>query len=88
MPVPAASNTRAGGATILNLARTLCRIVNIAAPTVRIRWANRPAFLAVLEAAVGMCELLPAADAEQAEMDAFTGTFDPSDGTKIPGQIV
>jgi len=86
MPVPAANNTRAGGNQILNLAQTLCRLVTIAEPTVRIRWADRPAFLAFLDAAVLACSLLPAARDEQIEMDAFTGTYDPSDGTLIPGQ--
>ena len=86
MPVPAANNSRAGGNQILNLAQTMCRLVTIAEPTVRVRWADRPQFLLFLDAAVLACSLLPAARDEQITMDAPDVTFDPSDGTLIPGQ--
>jgi len=86
MPVPAANNTRSGGLSLLDAARVLCAINARLGPTMRERWADRPAFLAVCDAADIVCSLLPAAFSEQATMDAYTGTFDPSDGTLIPGQ--
>jgi hypothetical protein len=43
--------------------------------------------MAVLTAAESLCDLLPAAQAEQASMDAQEGiNFDPLDGQIRPGQ--
>lgn len=87
MPVSAANNTRAGGSQFLAFANTMCRLTNLAAPTMRVRWAGRPAFIAVLDAALLVCELLPAAMDEKIVMDAEDlPAFDPSDETVIPGQ--
>lgn len=81
MPVAAEFNTRHGGPTILRLAQGLCRIVNSLAPVARVAWGDRPAFIAMLDATVSVCALLPAAMDEQATMDAPSDAeFDPPDG--------
>lgn len=86
MPVNPAFNLRSGGNKFLLLAQTLCRLTNASAPIIRARFSDRPALLAVLTAAEAVCELLPAAQAEQAEMDAMTPeAFDPADDAVIPG---
>lgn len=86
MPVLAINNTRAGGLSLLNAAKILCALNARLGPTMRGRWADRPAFLAVCDAADLVCSLLPAAFDEQVTMDTPDVTFDPSDGTLIPGQ--
>jgi hypothetical protein len=88
MPVQAEFNLRSGGNKFLLLAQTLCRLVNISAPVIQLKYADRPALLAVLEAAQSMCALLPAAQSEAAEADALSvDAFDPADETPLPGQF-
>lgn len=88
MPVQAAFNQRAGGPRILVLAQGLCRVVNALAPVARVKWADRPAFITLLDACQALCAALPAAMDEQAQMDAMpAAAFDPADGTPFPGQI-
>lgn len=88
MPVNPALNSRSGMNKFLLLANTCCRLVNLSAPTIRARYADRPALLAALTAAEAMCDLLPAAMSEQATEDAMSpAAFDPSDETVIPGQM-
>lgn len=80
-------NTRSGANQFMAFAKTMCRLVLVAAPAIRGRYPTRTALLAVLTAAEAVCELLPAAMAEQAAADAFDpAEFDPPDGTLIPGQ--
>lgn len=87
MPVQAQYNSRAGASKLLLIAGTLCRLVNLSAPIIRARYPDRTALLAVLTAAEGVCELLPAAQMEQAAADALDpAVFDPADATVIPGQ--
>ena len=87
MPTNPAANSRSGATQFMNFAKTMCRIVNIGAPAIRARFADRPALLAVLTAAEGVCALLPAAVQEQYAMDqADAPVFDPADDTIIPGQ--
>jgi hypothetical protein len=87
MPVNPAANARSGGSQLLNFAKTMCRLVNAAAPAIRLRYPDRTALLAVLTAAEGVCELLPAAMQEAYEADvANNPAFDPADGVLIPGQ--
>jgi len=87
MPVAAEFNLRSGGDQFLKFAQTMCRLVNAGAPLIRAHFADRPALLAMLTAAEGVCELLPDAQSEQATMDAPTeGEFDPLDEALRPGQ--
>lgn len=87
MPTNPAANSRSGATQFMNFAKTLCRLTNIAAPTIRARFSDRPALLLVLTAAEGVCALLPAAIQEQYTMDqADAPTFDPPDDVTIPGQ--
>jgi hypothetical protein len=87
MPVQAQYNSRSGANKFLLLAQGLCRLVNIAAPTIQGRYPDRPALQAVLVAAQGVCALLPAAMDEKAIADSMDpAAFDPSDATVIPGQ--
>jgi len=86
MPVSPENTARSGGGQFLKFAQTMCRLVNVSAPLIRARYADRPALLAALSAAEGVCELLPAAVSEQIEMDAVGTVFDPADGDLIPGQ--
>lgn len=87
MPVAAEYNLRSGGNKFLLLAQTMCRLTNAAAPLIRAKYSDRPALLAVLTAAESVCAILPAAQAEQAEMDAMpSGNFDPIDEALRPGQ--
>lgn len=88
MPVKAQYHSRSGASKFITIAQTLCRIVSISAPTIRGRFPDRPALLAVLTAAEGVCELLPAAMDEQVTMDASgLPAFDPGDAAVIPGQL-
>jgi len=87
MVVAAEFNLRSGGNKLLLLAATLCRLTNASAPLIRAHYADRPALLALLTAAQSVCDLLPAAQSEQATMDAMSGSaFDPADETVLPGQ--
>lgn len=87
MPVAAEFNLRSGGSKFLLLAQTLCRLVNASAPIIRAHYSDRPALLALLTAAQSVCDLLPAAQSEQATMDAMTPEdFDPADDVLVPGQ--
>jgi len=80
MPVEAQYNTRFGGPKILELAQVLCRIVNSLGPTARVVWGDRPAFIAMLDAAQAMCALVIAAQDERVSEDSMTSTqFDPPD---------
>lgn len=88
MPVLPQFNTRSGEKQILKLAQTLCRVVSVSEPVIRAKFPDRTALLAVLDAALAFCALLPAAQAEQAAADAMDpADFDPADGTPFPGQI-
>lgn len=87
MAVDPQYTSRSGASTFLRLAQGLCIVVSVAAPKIRARFPDRPALLAVLTVAEGVCELLPAAMSEQAAADAADlPVFDPSDATLIPGQ--
>lgn len=87
MPVQAEFNSRSGGNRIMQLAQTMCRVVRVSAPIVRARYSGRPALLALLDATEAVCDLLPAAQMEQAAADALdAAAFDPLDATVIPGQ--
>lgn len=87
MPVQPQFNTRSGATQFLRFAQTMCRLVNVAAPIIRARFPDRTALLAALTAAEAVCELLPAAVAEQAAADAMTPeAFDPPPEDLFPGQ--
>lgn len=87
MPVNPLYNARTGGKKVIVLAQTLCRLVNTAAPIIRLRYSDRTALLAVLTAAEELCALLPAAVQEQTEADAIGGgAFNPGDLLKVPGE--
>lgn len=87
MPVSPQYNSRAGGRQLLAFAQTMCRLVNTAAPLIRAAYPTRTALLAVLTAAEAVCDLLPAAQAEQAEADADALPIaDYDDSVLIPGQ--
>jgi len=80
MPVEAQYNTRFGGPKMLELAQTLCRIVNELGPVARVVWSDRSAFIAWLDAAQGMCSLIIAANDERVAEDSMTALeFDPPD---------
>jgi len=80
MPVEAQYNTRFGGPKILELAQTLCRIVNALGPTARVVWGDREAFIAMLTAAESMCALVIAAQDERVQADIMSDAeFDPPD---------
>lgn len=81
-----AFNSRAGANQLMTFAKAMCRIVQASAPIIRARYADRAALLAVLTAAEGVCDLLPAAMAEQVAADAADFTFDIDDADVIPGQ--
>lgn len=88
MPVNPALTSRSGMTQFMKFAQTLCRLVNLSAPVIRIRYADRTALLAVLTAAESVCDLLPAALAEQAAEDELSpAAFDPADGTPFPGEV-
>lgn len=87
MPVQAQYNARSGGNKFLLLANTMCRLVRLSGPVIRVRYSDRTALLAVLTAAESLCDLLPAAMDEQAIADAMPNSqFDPADEVVIPGQ--
>lgn len=87
MPVQPQYNSRSGGNQFLKFAQTMCRLVNLAAPTIRAVYPTRTALLACLTAAEGVCELLPAAMAEAADADALPANeFYPPQDEPIPGQ--
>lgn len=86
MPVSPEFTSRSGGSQFLKFAQTMCRIVNALSATIRARYPDRPALLAVLSAAEALCPLLPAAIQEQIAADNADVVFDPADGTQIPGQ--
>lgn len=87
MPVDPAFTSRSGATSFMKFAQTMCRIVTTFAGTIRLRYPDRTALLAVLTAAELVCELLPAAQAEQVAADALDApAFDPADATLIPGQ--
>ena len=87
MPVKPQYNSRSGGNQFLKFAQTMCRLVNVAAPTIRAVYPTRTALLAVLTAAESVCEILPAALAEAADADAIpSNKFYPPSGEPIPGQ--
>lgn len=83
--MPELINNRSGAKKMIDLAGTLCRLVNASAPAIRVTWPDSPALLALLTAAQAVCELVPAA---QMEMTAFENdgfVFDPADDAIIPG---
>lgn len=87
MPVNPQYTARSGANQFMAFAKTMCRLVNVSGPIIRVRYADRPALIAVLDAAEGVCALLPQAVAEQAQEEALTPSqFDPADSTQIPGQ--
>lgn len=87
MPVEPQYNSRSGGSQFLKFAQTMCRLVNVAAPTIRAVFPTRTALLAVLTAAEEVCSLLPAAMAEAAAADALpSDEFYPPQDEPIPGQ--
>lgn len=88
MPVNPLFNSRSGANKFMGLAKTMCRLVQLSAPAIRGRYPDRPALLAVLTAAEGVCELLPAAMSEQVAMDNPGVPFDIADGDTIPGQAI
>lgn len=87
MPVQAQYTARSGSGNFLKFAQTMCRIVQGSASLIRLRFPNRVALLAVLTAAEAVCDLLPAAMAEQAQADAMPqADFYPVSASPIPGQ--
>lgn len=86
MPVSPQFTARSGASQFMKFAQVMCRLTNVAASTIRARYPDRPALLLVLLAAEDVCGLLPAAMAEQVEMDAPSVTFDPADTELLPGQ--
>lgn len=86
MPVNPATTSKSGMNSFMAAAKVLCRLVGLFGPTIRARFPDRTALLAVLTAAEGVCTLLPAAVMEQVTEDAFTGDYDPAPSDVIPGQ--
>lgn len=87
MPNNPAFSQRSGMNKFLILARALCVGVSVSAPAIRARYPSRTALLAVLTAAESVCDLLPAAMAEQAVADSLDAAdFFIDDADVIPGQ--
>ncbi len=87
MPNDPAFSLRSGMNKLLILARALCVLVSASAATIRARYADRTALLALLTAAEGVCALLPAALSEQAAADNLPADdFYIDDADPIPGQ--
>lgn len=80
----AASFKRDGVTTLINLAKTLCRIVNAFAFVIEAKYSDKPAIMALLTACRNLCDLLPAAQDEfydpQGENEGMV-----EDPTEIPG---
>jgi hypothetical protein len=64
MTSPYADYEKSGYKTLLNLAKTLCRLVNQWQPIIAAKYGDNIAMMALLTAVVGLCELIPAADSE------------------------
>lgn len=62
MTNPYASYEKDGYKTLLNLAKTLCRLVNQWQPIISAKYGDNIAMMALLTAVIGLCELIPAAD--------------------------
>lgn len=87
MPNDPAFSLRSGMNKLLILARALCVLVTASASTIRARYPDRDALLALLTAAEGVCALLPAALSEQAAADNLASSdFYIEDADAIPGQ--
>lgn len=85
--MPELANTRSGGKKFLDIAQTLCRIVQVSGPAIRSTYPSNIALLAALTAAEAVCPfVLPAKDEMQA-LDNADFVFDPSDAADIPGSI-
>lgn len=84
MASPVSSFQRDGVTTLINLAKTLCRIVNAFAFVIEAKYSDKPAIMALLTAARNLCDLLPAAQDEfydpQGENDGMV-----ENPSEIPG---
>jgi hypothetical protein len=64
MTNPYADYERTGYKKLLDLAKTLCRLVSALEPQMRGRFGDNLAMMALLTAVTGLCSLLPEADTE------------------------
>lgn len=87
MPVLPQHMTRSGTNKMMQLARALCLGVRVAEPTIRAKNASKPGVIAVLDACMTVCSLLPAADAEIAADGMTAAEFYPSNTTTTPGSL-
>lgn len=87
MPVLPANSVRPGTTKLMALAKTVCRFVRLAEPSIRAANAEFPGIIALLDATLAMCALLPAADAEIATMGMTASQFNPPSTDAVPGQL-
>lgn len=78
MANPYADYEKTGYKKLLDLAKTLCRLVQQWEVVIRAKFGDNVAMMALLTAVLALCELLPAADAEY---QAFTLATTPPDET-------
>ena len=84
MTSPYADWKRDGLDKLMKLARLVCALVSQFAHIIRSKYAGNPAIIALLTAAEGLCELLPAAQAEFDAMPADDPAY-PSDPSTLNG---
>lgn len=70
-----AAQKRDGMTTIINLGKTMCRLVLSFKPVILAKYSTVPSIVALLSAIEAVCELLPAAESDW---------YDPSGDNTIP----
>lgn len=82
LPNPYAEREKTGYKKMLDLAKTLCRLVQQFEVIIRARFGDNIAIIALLESIKALCELLPEADAAfQAETLVITPPSETSEDT-------
>ena len=87
MAVLPQNSVRPGTTKLMLLAKTMCRFVRLSEPSIRAANASKPGILAVLDATLAVCALLPAADAEIAADGMTADEFFPPDTSNLPGSL-